>query len=99
MIKRIERMYRGLSIEERTVVMYLYALHNHSVLLALALVMNRRCTTAAYAAGVLASQMLNHEVFADVKKSESRKAFQGFERDAEVAMRFLQMARRHAEVR
>jgi hypothetical protein len=43
--------------------------------------------------------MLNHEVFADVKKSESRKAFQGFERDAEVAMRFVQMARRHAEVR
>jgi hypothetical protein len=43
--------------------------------------------------------MLNHEVFADVKKSESRKAFQGFECDAEVAMRFVQMARRHAEVR
>lgn len=99
MIKRIERMYRALSIEERTVVMYLYALHNNSVLLAMALVLNRRCTTAAYAAGVLASQMLNHEVFADVKKSESRKAFQGFECDAEVAMRFLQMARRHAEVR
>lgn len=93
MIERIERMYRSLTPEQRTVVMYLFAIHNHSVLMAMALIINRRCTPSAYAAGVLAAQMLDSEIFSDVKKSESREAFQRFEQEATVAMRFLELTK------
>lgn len=93
MIRRIEAMYRALTPEERTVVMYLHAMHGNAVLMPMALIINRRCTPEAYAAGVLAAQMLDSEIFSDVKKKESRAAFQRFEHDATVAQTFVALSK------
>ncbi|MBU3680145.1 MAG: hypothetical protein FGM32_11165 [Candidatus Kapabacteria bacterium] len=91
-IKRISRMYQRLTLEERTVVMYLYAMHDHNLLMAMSLVANPRCTPAAYASGVVAALMLDSKVFSDVRAAETREAFSQYESDAAIARSYLRMA-------
>jgi len=92
-IAQLKSCYLALSPEQRTVVMFLYALHQGSVLFPLVLVLGK-CTEPEYAQGVMASYAMLTGVFGDVQHKDHRRLFDELRAHARTALDYIQYYRK-----
>lgn len=92
-IADIERIYKGFTVEEQTVVTYLRNIHQHCLLLAMTLVLDKESTTSDYSEGAIGALMLQSEHFSDVTAEEELTWRAKFLDHAEAARRFLAAAK------
>jgi hypothetical protein len=87
-VETLSHRYRALTAPQRTVAMFLHAIHGGVVLFPMVLA-EGKCTPNEYAGGVLASHAMITGVFGDVKKGAHRKAFENCRSDARIALDYL----------
>jgi hypothetical protein len=91
-IADLQERYVSLMPEQKSVVMYLHAIHQGPVLFPMALVLGK-CTPAEYAQGVMAGQALLAGVFGDVNDKAHRNVFEGLRSDARTALEYIRFYR------
>jgi len=91
-VKTVKRDYDALTDEQRTVTMFLYAIHRGGILFPMLLAMDK-CTPDQYARGVMAGHCILGEVFADVGSRDHRQMFTGLRDDARTALEYIRLYR------
>lgn len=80
-VSTVKNDYDALTEEERTVTMFLHAIHQAGILFPMLLAMGK-CTPDQYASGVMAGHCILGEVFGDVASKDHRQTFIGLRDDA-----------------
>jgi hypothetical protein len=91
-VSTVRHDYDALRHEQRTVTMFLYAIHQAGVLFPMLLAMSK-CTPDQFARGVMAGHCILVEVFVDVASKDHRKMFIGLRDDARTALEYVRLYR------
>jgi hypothetical protein len=91
-LAKVRDSYHALSPEQKSVVMYLHAIHRGHVLFPLGLVLEK-CNVMEYALAVMAGEAILSGIFGDVNDKDHRRAFENLRTDARTALEYIRYYR------
>jgi hypothetical protein len=87
-VTKVSTLYQSLTYQQRSVVMFLHAIHHGVVLFPMVLVQGR-CTPNEYASGVIAAHAMIGGVFGDVSSEDHQQMFSAYRDNARTALDYL----------